>query len=244
MGNITLHLNLDKDGKRKNGTFNQVSDFILFNNNLNGDAVRLFIFYTSQSKNYKFNQNDTMKKCNLKRYSFDKADTQLKEFGFLKVDKSKGKNQWHYTISEFGNLNQKDITNEDVQKFITKNEKVLSKNFDKLKTIIVQDISNEKKIKSIQILIDNFKDTQKVFYKECVSMVTRYDSGTKAHQQAFKGWLSQKIYQEGVTQIKGCSSASTDFHPPSKWSSLATRFKKQAPMNAEDKAQAMSEESL
>lgn len=235
MGNITLHI----PKKRKPGTFNQVSNSILYHPKLNGNAVRVFIILISQPNSFNMTLSFLKNKCNIKQVALDTALDQLKEFGYLRINKSKGKNQWHYIVSEYGNLNQKVGTIEDYSKYIEENISKMFRYFtnDEIIEFGRLQIPNDGKI---EIIESSIKIKQKAFYKECMSMIKNYRDGTKSHKRAFKGWLSQKIYQDCKTVI---SENGGKFYPPSKWHQLGMQYRRPQPSNAEDMAQAMSEQS-
>ena len=96
------------------GKFTTIPHRIINDKRLSTDARLLLISILSDADNFDISRTGLMNRLGLSEYKLDKAFNELIEYGYLK--KTKRHSQYfHYTVSEFGNLNNdSNVNNQSV----------------------------------------------------------------------------------------------------------------------------------
>jgi hypothetical protein len=197
--------------KLENGKFTTVHNSILFDTRLTPNALRLFIAILSDSDT-EFNLSQTLY-CNrlgITKKTFFSAIANLEECGYLRKSPTNVKNLFHYTISEYGNLNNdNDIAAEEESSTETDSDsnaeikQMPDEYYDRLRPfynkynyLMCDDYYNNvfnidlNKGEDYDIIIEKF---EKYLYKKVIAAVTNSDENPKAFED-FKVTVKNLIF--------------------------------------------------
>lgn len=217
--------------KLENGKFTTVHNSILLDTRLSPNAFRLFIAILSDSDT-QFNLSQTLycKRLGIAKKTFFKAIANLEECGYLRKSSTKIKNLYHYTISEFGNLNNETESSSKLIEENDFNEETSNTKTSNGQYIVTPEIkefinSIEKLLKyrgpndlMFKLLeenapIEKFKkelnDMLLSHYKYELSNISKKDENPKAYKE-LKEWLKTEIFEKHIL----------DSNVSSKWAKL------------------------
>ncbi|RAR72547.1 helix-turn-helix domain-containing protein [Flavobacterium aciduliphilum] len=192
--------------KNETGKFTTIHNNILFDTRLTPNALRLFIAILSDSDT-KFNLSQTVycDRLGITKKTFFSAIANLEECGYLRKSSTKVKNLYHYTISEFGNLNietvlETDIENnqeeavtsiqginnfmteKDADKYLTMVSDFVKKNDDLIDDDFFQNTvrTSIRNIESYDSIVEKF---EKYLYKKVVTSITDSSVNPKSFEE-------------------------------------------------------------
>lgn len=217
--------------KLENGKFTTVHNSILFDTRLSPNAFRLFMAILSDSDT-QFNLSQTLycKRLGIAKKTFFSAIANLEECGYLRKSPTNVKNLFHYTISEYGNLNNETDSSSKLIEENNFNEETSNTKTSNGKYIVTPEIkefinSMEKLLKyrgpndlMFKLLeegapIEKFKkelnDMLLSLYKNELSYINNGDTNQKAYKE-LKEWLKSEIFEKHIL----------DSNVSSKWAKL------------------------
>jgi hypothetical protein len=196
--------------KNETGKFTTIHNNILNDKRLTPIALRLFIAILSDSDT-KFNLSQTVycDRLGITKKTFFSAIANLEKCGYLRKSPTKVKNLFHYTISEYGNLNNNNIAAEEESSTETDSnsnveiKQMPSEYYDKLEKFLHKyiylmcdnfcynvfkvDVDNGE---DYDIIIEKF---EKYLYKKVIVDVTNSDENPKAFED-FKVTVKNLIF--------------------------------------------------
>jgi hypothetical protein len=162
--------------EKKAGTFTVVPNSILHNKNLKDfDKILLFSILSDSDTNFTFNQTTYMKRFDCERKKISESIQRLTIAGYVHHEKI-GFNTWVYTISEYGNLNNEKLIQNELQAESITNDLNENKetNINVIETIDLEKISIQ-----IDNIIDNhFPNIPLDIFKEYIkNLLDAVESG-------------------------------------------------------------------
>lgn len=207
--------------KIESGGFTSIHNSIIKDKRLSPNGFRLLVSILSDSDD-KFNLSQTLycKRLGIEKTTFFNAINNLEDCGYLKKTITKGKKLYHYTISEYGNLNTSttetkadlnlvESTNQTTPIQLEKNENIniseLSADFleyyyslEKLLSYtnfqdFIYDCLHVHKIRTVIELKKKVNEFLLPIYKENLALAKDPDKHPKALID-FKAWLKTEIF--------------------------------------------------
>lgn len=188
---------------KKAGTFTIIPNSILHNKKLKDfDKILLFSILSDSDTHFTFNQATYMKRFDCGRKKISEAIERLTIQGYVKHE-NKGFNNWQYTISEYGNLNDQTIQSElPTESIIDDLSNKNASNISTVEPIDMDEITQQLAVQMNNVINENFPNiSQDIFEKEFINLLNEIESGavkTKDLTDAKITNLISKVYTEPI----------------------------------------------
>lgn len=181
--------------ENKKGDFTTINYAILRDKRLTPNAKLLLIEILSDTDNFKFSEQLFINRMGITKKTLYRAMDNLKENGYLKSTKIKNTKYNYYTISEFGNLNSKEETEQETEpaKKLNTNVEDYSKETDfiyKNLEFICSELT--------KTIVEVMEDKQYQLLPDCVKII---QDRKKKHYNDIKGFIENVHRSEEVKKL-------------------------------------------